>query len=211
MSHGPFGSTVEKLVTFDGPTLCTVYNLLQRLPDPRWMYALEKFLCKENPWEDPNFSTWKTIKLGTHKDVQGLKEALMEAGVVIGDSASDIMSGPNFTLASEEVTIELFIATVTELGLSGRVPYGAICARIKELGYALCPAEVGPQLCRQYTDHSKSEWWYLAMEPIPASSDDDLSLFAAHQLDDRRRFRTHRGRPRSVYGTDSPFVFMRCK
>ena len=210
MSRDMLGIVVRKLVTLESSTLGVVCDLLEKLSDPMWIKALKKFLRKENPWEFPKFSTWKTIKLGTHQNIDALKKAITEADIHISDWASDIMSKSAFILASQEDTIELVTATVAELGFSGNTRYDEICARIKELGYALCPAEVGPQLRLQYPDQPAGEYLYLAMEPI-TGSDGDLFLFYVEPLGRVRWLCTRCNYPDDAWDPDYRFIFMRRK
>jgi hypothetical protein len=125
------------------------------------------------------FPIWKTITLGTHKNAEALRNALKQAGYRVSSRAEDVMSKPAFSLAPQEITIQLATATVVELGFTVATRYDAICARIKELGYSLCPAEVGPQLRLQYPDQPMGEWLTVAMEPITASDGGPLVFYVA--------------------------------
>ena len=146
-----------------------------------WVQAFGRFLRKENPWA--SFPTWKTIRLGTHQNLEALKSILTDAGFRITGWANDIMGKNVFTIASEETSIDLVTATVAELGFTGSTGYDAICTRIRELGYDLCPNEVGPQLRLQYKDQPKGEWLLVAMEPIADSSGNRSHLFCVEHTD----------------------------
>lgn len=154
------------------------------------------------------FPTWRTIKLGTHKNVKALKKAITDASQQISDWSNDIMGKPAFTLASEEISIDLVTATVAELGFTGNTRYDAICARIRELDYELCPAEVGPQLRRQYTDQPPHEVLVVAMEAI-SGSDGDLFVFRVRHSRGGRWLSTYFGRPDYLFGPGNRFVFRR--
>ena len=207
------GIAVRKLVTLPSSTLGLVCDLLEKLSDEEWVVSTKRFLRKENPWEAitaPDFRVWKTIKLGTHKDVECLKSAITDAGFRIGDWASDIMGKPAFTVAREEIEIELFTATVAELGFKGNTRYDVICTRICELGYKLCPAEVGPQLRRQHTDQPINEWLVIAMEAI-AYSDGYLCVFYVAHDDEGLWLNTGYGSPDGLLDPRGRFVFVRRK
>ncbi|MDZ7798600.1 MAG: hypothetical protein U5L76_03185 [Patescibacteria group bacterium] len=209
MSRDMLGIAVRKLVTLPNETLGSVCDLLEKLSDPQWVRALKKFLRKENPWEAPRFSVFKTIKLG-NKDTESLQRAIKNAGMKISDWSRDIMSKPTFTLANSETTVELFTATVAELGFSGHTCFNNICTRIRELGYELCPAEVGPQLRLQYPDQPSNECLYIAMESI-TDSDGDLELFYVGHGAYGRWLSTNCGLPDFVWSPDHRFVFVRSK
>lgn len=156
------------------------------------------------------FPLWKTIKLGTHKSVKALKGAITDAGQQISNWSNDIMGKRAFALASEETEVDLATATVAELGFTDAARYDAICARIRELGYDLCPAEVGPQLRRQYTDQPLNEWLVIAMEAIH-DSDGNLNVFDVGHHDDGRWLDTYDFNPDNRFVLDYRFVFVRRK
>ncbi|MEK7631807.1 MAG: hypothetical protein AAB445_02995, partial [Patescibacteria group bacterium] len=98
------------------------------------------------------FPTWKTIKLGTYKDVKALRKAMENAGIKIGDYAGSMLKHSMFTLASAETDIELVRVSAADLGF----PSGATRAKIYDAprakGLSVCPAEVGHQVSLQYLD-----------------------------------------------------------
>lgn len=116
-----------------------------------------------------SFSTFKIIKLGTLKDADAIRKAIVDSGGRISDWANNILGQPTFTVATEETEVELVVASVAELGFKDGAKYSAICERAKQLGLDLCPAEVGPQLRLHYTDQPNCEWLHIAMDPISAS------------------------------------------
>lgn len=172
--------------------------------------AGEQNECTEN-----SFSTWRTIKLGTFQNVGALKKALTSLDFRISEWAYEAMDNPAFSLASKETEVELVVASVKDLGFTSNTRYDELCAHIKKLGYALCPAEVGPQLWLQYPDQASGEpWTVIAMEPI-SDSEGDLEVFQV--TPDRkgcelRMFpsRWH-GNPNFVSHPDGRLVFFRHK
>ena len=127
------------------------------------------FLRGELTVTEPMFPIWKTIKLGTYKDVKSLREGLEKNGFRNGDWSADVGTKPAFTLATEEATINLVNVSVGELGFTKATPLRDICTRAIVLGLKSCPAEVGPQLRLQYPDQPLGQWVHVAMEAITDS------------------------------------------
>jgi hypothetical protein len=139
-------------------------------------------------------SVWKRVALGTYKNVNLLREDLdsldcgtvavpqvasvAEVGIVakkpgqppcnLGDAAAEIIGRPAFALGKTKRGLDLVVVTPADLGLEGEnVAVAAVYARAALLGFALCPAEVGPQLRLQYLDQPLGEALHIAMHPIP--------------------------------------------
>ena len=161
---------------------------------------------------DRNWSTWKTIRLGTNglKTADDFRKFLKDNGFSIGDYANDILGKPTFTAAAEEIELDLVVASVAELGFKNGATREQIYARAKELGLDLCPAEVGPQLRLQYKDQPNGEWLIVAMEPI-AGSVGGLELFGVERYDSDLWLDGCYGGPDYVWDSDDRFVFSRRK
>lgn len=157
------------------------------------------------------FATFKFIKLGTHKDVKSLEKTIKEAGMRIGRMSRELMLLHVFNFFRQaENTVELVTATVAELGFSGNTRYDKICARILELGYDLCPAEVGPQLRLQYADQPNRNWLGIAMKPVVDSLGDHYFFYLQCHDGDRwldATFINHG----NAWFPDARFVFVRRK
>jgi len=150
--------------------------------------VVERLLRNEiivNTIERSSFKSWKKIKLGNFKNVKTLKDAITNIGFQISKYANDIMDKPTFHLSLYEKEINLARVTVAELGFIGSARYDAICDRIRDFGYELCPAEVGPQLCLQYPDQPLNEWLAVAMIPIEDSRGDPCIFGVSHDGDGR--------------------------
>ncbi|MBI4090684.1 MAG: hypothetical protein HY422_01545, partial [Candidatus Komeilibacteria bacterium] len=80
----------------------------------------------------------------------------------------------------------------------------------RELGYELCPAEVGPQLRLQYQDQPLNEWLVIAMEAISVS-DGNLLVFYVKHLVVGQWLGTYSGSPGYLFNPDGRFVFTRRK
>jgi hypothetical protein len=127
--------------------------------------------------QEHQLEVWKTINLGTGlKTTDDFRKALESAGFKISSWASGILGMPDFTVASEEVTIDLARVTVAELGFEEETTLDQIYERAKWLGLKICPPEVGPQLCLQYPDQPTGEKILIGMKPI-AGPEDSLNVF----------------------------------
>ncbi|HUW71901.1 MAG TPA: hypothetical protein VMV66_01755 [Candidatus Humimicrobiaceae bacterium] len=123
------------------------------------------------------FKIWTTIKLGTGiKTVDEFYEALENNGFNMTSPANGILRRPAFTVANEETEVDLIKITVAELGFKESTQSDQIYERAKDLGFDLCPPEVGPQLRLQYQNQPKGEQVYIGMEPI-INSDGSPNVF----------------------------------
>lgn len=127
-------------------------------------------VSRRTPSTPRDFPIWKTIKLGTGlKTADDFRKAIKSLKFRISDHANDILGQPALTVSPTEIEVDLVLLTIAELGLQNGVIYRDICAKAKEFGLELCPAEVGPQLRLQYTDQPMGEWIVVAMDPITGS------------------------------------------
>lgn len=159
------------------------------------------------PLARPTFSIFRTIKLGTCADLTALKVAVNAAGGRISDYANDLLNHRDFTIAAEEIEVDLVVASVAELGFEDGATYADICAKAQELGLQICPAEVGPQLRLQYTDQPNGEWLRIAMDPI-ADRDGRRSVFDVVRDRGELWLVWDSGRPDRVWSADDRFVFV---
>ena len=169
--------------------------------------ALMEALCPpERIW-----TTWKTIKLGTFKNVDEIRKALKAGGHSIGDWANDILGKPAFKVSETEQDVELVNVSVEELGFKDGARYADICKRALELGLDYCPAEVGPQLRLQYKDQSNGTYVVVAMEAI-TDSVGRFRVFYVERYDGGDRWLdSYNGHPDDVWGDSRRFVFLRRK
>lgn len=155
----------------------------------------------------PSSNVWKTIKLGTHKDVDALCIALKKADFRIGLWGGEILGNPAFAVLSVEEEIQLVNLSKSELGVKDNATYGEICSKAKEFGLELCPNEVGPQLRLQYKDQPKYDYIYVAMEPITASGDRPSIFIVVNDVNGLGLNAT-RGGSASFFSADCRFVFI---
>jgi hypothetical protein len=158
-----------------------------------------------------NFKTWKKISLGTGlKTADDFRRALKADGHVISDWGDDILSKPAFTVVAEKTEVELIRLTVADLGFEEGTTRTDIYNRATELGLALCPAEVGPQLRLQYQDQPMNEGLFIAMKPI-LDSDSCLSVFGVGRTGGGLWLNGGYGEPDGFWRGDNALVFLRCK
>ena len=175
--------------------------------------GVERFLRDELvvKMSERTWKTWKTIKLGTFKNVDEIREALKAGGYSIGDWANEILDKPTFKISETEQDVELVNVSVEGLGFKDGARYADICKRALELGLDLCPAEVGPQLRLQFKDQPKGAFVVVAMEAI-ADSDGYLFVFRVRRFDDGERYLgADDGDAGSVWRAYYHFVFLRRK
>ncbi len=104
------------------------------------------------------FPVWKTVTLGTHESVGGLREALNTAGFGIGDLAREALNRLALT-ARPRTPLDLAVVSGSKLGLTAQdTSLAEICSRAAAHGLMLCPAEVAPQLRLQYSDQPPGEF-----------------------------------------------------
>ena len=153
-----------------------------------------------------DIAIWKTITLGSYRDVNALREDLdslhcglegSAAGIharaafvpgtaiplpcSLGESAAEIIGRPAFSLSKAATHADLVVVSVTELGFTGEgAAIADIYARARQLGLELCSAEVGPQLRLQYLDQPVGEFLRIAMEPIATYGGDLVDLTVAN-------------------------------
>jgi len=170
--------------------------------------ALRAALCPPTEMAEPEIKVWKRIKLGTGlKIADDFRKAIKDNDLRLGDWGNNILGKPEFIAATEPAEVDLVVMSVKDLGFKRATRYDQICARAKELGLELCPAEVGPQLRLQYLDQPKDEWLIIAMEAIRDSSG-GLSVFRVGHGDDGRWLSAGCGAPGSTWYPGSQFVFV---
>jgi hypothetical protein len=112
------------------------------------------------------FEIWRTTTLGFHKGVDSYRDALDAAKMKIGDAADEILGRPAFHYVREKTEVELTLVSAAELGVESESPLSEVYHRATQLGLALCPPEVGPQLRLDYRDQPVGESLIIAMEPV---------------------------------------------
>jgi hypothetical protein len=148
---------------------------------------------------------WKIITLGRHKTPAAYRVALKPNGDQIGDYANQILK--KISIAATETQIGLIVKTNAELGLPNGGTLKESYDRGLELGYFLCPSEVGPALRLAYLDQPNNEVLIIAMEPI-ADSDGDLDVFRVGHDGDGRWLCAYCNHPDHRFDASARWVFV---
>lgn len=205
---------LRELVNVEDGVLGIILDFLKKLNADKtgeFLTQFKKFLRGEMVEKEQGcvWKTWKTIRLGTLKSVEEIRQALKASGSNIGDWANDILGKPAFTVSGTEQDVELVNVSAEELGFKQFACYEDICKRASERGLVPCPAEVGPQLCLQWKDQPKGTCVVVAMKAITAS-DGALSVFSMECFDaGGRRLNTGYGSADFVWRANYRFVFLR--
>src|SRR5262245_46480041 len=112
------------------------------------------------------FQIWRTTTLGSLKGVDSYRDALDAAKMKIGDAADEILGRPAFHYVREKTEVELTLVSAAELGIESESSLSEVYRRATQLGLALCPGEVGPQLRLDYREQPRGESLTIAMEPV---------------------------------------------
>jgi hypothetical protein len=143
--------------------------------------ALVVALCRfDNAWAQVTSSSpasnarvasdlpiWKRVTLGTLNSANAIRDALEAAHVHIGDAANEVLGRPTFTFSQRKIESDLVVVAVTDLGFGeAGASVADVYTRAKQLGLALCPAEVAPYLRLQYLQQPVGEILQIAMNPV---------------------------------------------
>ncbi|MBU1202521.1 hypothetical protein KKH39_00525 [Patescibacteria group bacterium] len=120
------------------------------------------------------------VKLGTGlKTSRDFYQAFAEKGMKVDRVGGAMLDQTDIEILDQPMEVNVVAPTVAELGFKDGARYPDICQRGLELGYGLCPFELGPQLRLQHYGHW-NEWLYLAMEPVKLRVSGDLVIFCIH-------------------------------
>jgi hypothetical protein len=113
------------------------------------------------------FPTWKTVDLGVYHDANAVRDAFRAAPVLIHiDNWADQVLN-RIAFRQTYTRVDLVLTTVSDLGFGNNgASLKDIYQRALQLGFVLCPAEVGPILRLAYLDQPFGEYLHIAMEPI---------------------------------------------
>lgn len=77
--------------------------------------------------------------------------------------------------------MDLVLVSAAELGFkTDKATLAAIYARVREIGFELAAAEIGPQLRLQYLDQPVGEFLIVGMNPIKTSGGEPIILNVAN-------------------------------
>ena len=143
----------------------------------------------------------------------------VESQTLISDQGSYLwftermINHKDFLILDKVKNIELVIVSVKELGFDNRPTTEQIYAKAQELGYKLCPAEVGPYLWLryQYADQFRYSYTLIGMSYISIRQlgDETIcpSIFCIRAGDDSQLELTGRGTA-SRWNSDDEFAFV---
>lgn len=92
---------------------------------------------------------------------ESAEEAMERKNIYLSDWGKDILYKTEFSKEFQKYDLVRF--AVRQLGFHDRATTDEIYKKAEDLGLELCPAEVGPHLCLQY---SGKEWMFIAMKQI---------------------------------------------
>ncbi|MCR4278082.1 MAG: hypothetical protein NUV80_05150 [Candidatus Berkelbacteria bacterium] len=119
---------------------------------------------------------WKTITVGTHPNKKDLQKTVETEGHKLSDWAKEVVKNKLFTVETEERKLDLYTATVAELGFPNGAKVSDIYAKLDEFGFGKCPDETALQLRREYTDQPMDEWRIVVSEPLADAYGDLIVL-----------------------------------
>jgi hypothetical protein len=134
-------------------------------------------LLSENVVERP---VWKQVTLGRHRGVNAVRTALDAARVRVGDRADEALGRPAFAFSTTPVTVDLIVLTPADLGFANGATLADVERRATQLGFELCPAEVGPLLRLAYLDQPIGEFLRVAMKPVATWGGTPVDLTVAN-------------------------------
>lgn len=147
---------------------------------------LDRVRNQIQPWKAIEFGGWTRRKY---------RNALKKAGFLINCDNAMLDSMVCGTTKSK---VDLALVSVEELGFleQEKPTYESICARAKDMGLELCPAETGPAVRLAFPEQPRCNWVFLGMKPV-ACSNDDSRIFVVY----------HNGSGRVLGGFPSTFIF----
>ena len=124
---------------------------------------------------------WRTVTLGTYETIDALRGALHAERIHVGDTVGEILGRPTFNLSKMRRDARLVVLAVSELGFDEEgASLADIYARGRQLGFELCPAEIGPQLRLQYLNQPLGEFLHIAMAPIAGYGGEPIDFTVAN-------------------------------
>jgi hypothetical protein len=152
---------------------------------------------------------FRKVELGTGiKNGVAFEEKFIPEGYKTTSSAKDMLRSSDFKVLAEGFEADLVEVSVRSLGFDRYTRYDAICARAKELGLELAPAEVGPQLRLQYKDQPMDEWLIVGMNAISGAGGNPR-VFSVGRDGYGLWLNDFDGRPSDGWDPGNRFVFLR--
>lgn len=129
----------------------------------------------------PGASALRAVTLGTFQSADALRRALRDDGCKVGGKAEEAMARPAFVVSKIRAELDLAVLSVAQLGFGAEgASIAELYARAAQLGFKLCPAEIGPQLRLQYLNQPAGEFLRIAMEPIETAGGDHVAFIVGN-------------------------------
>ncbi len=125
---------------------------------------------------------YKSIEVAG-KSVEQLKQELIKNGIRVGSVAEQMMKSPDFTTSEFPKVFNLVILKVGDMGFKYEPTTAELYKRAEELGLALCPPQIGPELRLIYTDQPIGERIYIPTEKLISDSRNKTHTFAIDRYD----------------------------
>ena len=172
---------------------------------------LDKFLKGQNPFGScaRNFPMFKIIELGTRSESDDLLHDVWRHGCNVNEEAQAVVADESFTMATGITKVEVVKISGADLGFDSSVSREEVCVRATspEYGLTLCPAEVGPQLRRQYMDQPDWDRLLIAMQPV-VLSDAVQYIFAVEQQGPKAMLKAYRDGSNCLWPAETQWVFV---
>jgi hypothetical protein len=168
---------------------------------------VNNFLEEDRANLETNGTTLTTLEIKP-KTVEEYNFRITASSLEIGTGADELID--KMPVLDEPMTLELKVITAGELDPDEGTRAG-VYKKALELGYELCPAQVGPELLINYPGLPGVEFLQIAMEPI-ANDSGTQYVFEIHNSsykqkhNDGKLSTTHGAGSLPVYAHDT-FVF----
>ncbi|EKD46577.1 MAG: hypothetical protein ACD_67C00167G0003 [uncultured bacterium] len=152
--------TTDKMTTIIEQSACKLTMASQQIEYQRIRF--QRFLKYEISGRlgemQGKFQFLKAVNLGS-LSVKSIREAFQDMDIKVNDAAKKILD--NMQISAEEKRVALMSATVAELGFTEGTTYRNIANKISQLGFDMCPAEIGPLLRLEHVKQPRGEILYI--------------------------------------------------
>ncbi len=157
------------------------------------------------PPADLKFDKWLSADVGGTPREAWL-DKLTTNGFLVGPWAKGMLAKDEFVTLPAARAFDFYKVEVRDLGFRQEPWTIQVLARIKELGYLLCPADAGPQLRMSNSDQLPGDYYWLAMNAIHEGPSPRL-FFIGRSDDGTRWLRGYAANPDFRWVLDAQFVF----
>ena len=127
------------------------------------------------------FKVLETIETSTHNSIGELHKILIDEGrTIISCLSSQLLDRYKDTIISPFKELKLVDILIADLGFKEGATYAEICAKAIRQGLRLSPIGAALKLCLQHYYSLKSEWRYIAMDPLKDSFENPAIFKVQH-------------------------------